>query len=343
MSVFNFFAKRIGEDANVSSWDLFPSFYELTGGRDDMDTDITPKMSAATGAAGTVQTAAKIAPGPPVTCLPVATTALGGVTLESELQGCVSAGTPLMLTGTLTLTDRTDYNSVCFRFLRYGSDESDRELRVCEPERESLLDPGHLAAGGPVHDRAVRLFSQLRGAVPAGLVLWHHGAMTVGLTIVRWPCVRLGTPARVAPATLAALVSIVVGSVVGGCVQREATSTVLVALGAERVRTDSPDAYVIRGQTVGVVCFDVSPPVTVAAEKAGALVDAFRASLASGSLPIETASTRVVLPVPVDGVEGEACDLVLFDDADGDGKWSSGESYVTGWSGGRGSYRLGRS
>ena len=164
--------------------------------------------------------------------------------------------------------------------------------------------------------------------------------MTVGLTIVRWPCVGLGTPARVAPATLAALVSIVVGSVVGGCVQREATSTVLVALGAERVRTDSPDAYVIRGQTVGVVCFDVSPPVTVAAEKAGALVDAFRASLASGSLPIETASTRVVLPVPVDGVEGEACDLVLFDDADGDGKWSSGESYVTGWSGGRGSYRL---
>ena len=172
MSVFNFFAKRIGEDANVSSWDLFPSFYELTGGRADMDTDITPKMSAATGAAGTVQTAAKIAPGPPVTCLPVATTALGGVTLESELQGCVSAGTPLTLTGTLTLTDRTDYNSVCFRFLRYGSDDPTESFECASLNGNRFSIPVTLRQAGQYTIEPFAFFPNSGSQFP---LAWYFG------------------------------------------------------------------------------------------------------------------------------------------------------------------------
>ena len=37
---------------------------------------------------------------------------------------------PVTVEGTLTLTDRTDYNIVCFRFIRYGGDDVN-EVFVC--------------------------------------------------------------------------------------------------------------------------------------------------------------------------------------------------------------------
>ena len=40
-------------------------------------------------------------------------------------------GQPLTLDGRVTLTDRTDYNSACFRFIRYGASDVN-EIFVCD-------------------------------------------------------------------------------------------------------------------------------------------------------------------------------------------------------------------
>ena len=98
---------------------------------------------------------------------------------------------------------------------------------------------------------------------------------------------------------------------------------------------------VVRGDHLGVVCFAVDPPATVAAVAAPALVDELRAALGAAGAPATTAPRSLPLPAAVDAaVSDTPCDVVLFDDADGDGGWSRGEGYVTAWSGGRGSVRL---
>ena len=131
MDVINYFAKRLGESSGVTAYDRYPSFAEATGGRPTMTTDITPKSNAAaTLAAGGVQSAAKIEPGPDVRCANVGTNALIGVTLDNEIPGCLRAPTTITVAGTLTLTDRIDYNTVCFRFRRYGADDAN-EIFTC--------------------------------------------------------------------------------------------------------------------------------------------------------------------------------------------------------------------
>ncbi len=128
-------------------------------------------------------------------------------------------------------------------------------------------------------------------------------------------------------------------AVVLACAQEAPSATVHVALGLERARTANPAPSLASGRTVGVVCFDVSPPTTVVAADAGVMVDAFRAALASGEFPVETAAQVVALPAPA-AHDGGACDIALFDDVDGDAAWDPGEPYFLAWSGGRGGYRL---
>ena len=128
-------------------------------------------------------------------------------------------------------------------------------------------------------------------------------------------------------------------AVVLACAQEPPPGSIRVALGLERARTANPAPSLVSGRTVGVVCFDVSPPTTVVAADAGVMVDAFRAALGRGEFPVETAFQVVSLPAPA-AHDGGACDIVLFDDADGNDAWDLGESYFLAWSGGRGGYRL---
>lgn len=130
------------------------------------------------------------------------------------------------------------------------------------------------------------------------------------------------------------------GAVAAGCQQAPAGAAVRVALRADRVRTDNPAASLFTGTWLGVVCLSQRPPTTLAAAAAAGLVDDFRAALATGDLPVQTLPQSLSLPDAADAPDGDPCDVVLFDDADGDGQWAPGEIYVTAWTGGPGGYRV---
>ena len=123
MDVVNYFAARSAAPEGVTSWDRYPSFFAATQGKAELQTDITPKPVAA----GQV---AKIDEGPDVMYPDVAADALVGFRLDAPIPGRIGVGHTVALRGTVTLTDRTDYNIVCFRFIRYGSSDVN-EVFVC--------------------------------------------------------------------------------------------------------------------------------------------------------------------------------------------------------------------
>ena len=125
MDIVNYFATRLGENVGVTSWEGYSSFFEATSGLATMRTDITPKPDPAPTAAGMIQPATKIEPGPVAKCTNVSTTALIGFTLDHEINGCIGVGDQVTVSGTVNLTDRSDYNVVCFRFRRYGIPSAD--------------------------------------------------------------------------------------------------------------------------------------------------------------------------------------------------------------------------
>ena len=117
MDVVNYFAQRLGESSGVTSWNRYPSFAEATGGGAAMTTDIRRKP----GALATTVTA-----GPSGRCAKVGVSALVGIELDNEVGGCLTAGTTIEVSGTLALTDRTDYFAVCLRLQRYGAPSGER-------------------------------------------------------------------------------------------------------------------------------------------------------------------------------------------------------------------------
>ena len=123
MDVVNYFAARLAAVEGVTSWDRYPSFFEATEERAELHTDVTPKPD-------TVGEVAKIEEAPQVAYPDVATDALVGFRLDAPVPGRIRVGQTVTLSGTVTLTDRTDFNIVCFRFIRYGSSDVN-EVFVC--------------------------------------------------------------------------------------------------------------------------------------------------------------------------------------------------------------------
>ena len=117
MDIVNYFAARIGAKEGVTSWDRYPSFFEATGGKAQMLTAITPKNAASI-------------PGPRESYTPVGPNALVGMRLDSAIPGRITVGQVVTLNGALTLTDRSDYNSVCFKFHRYGAADQNEILQM---------------------------------------------------------------------------------------------------------------------------------------------------------------------------------------------------------------------
>ena len=122
MDIVNFYAARLAATDGVASWDGYPSFFEATGGRATLTTDVTPRADATSDG--------KLTPGPTTAHLAVATDALADVILDQPIPGRISAGQAVTLSGTVTSTDNDDSSIACFRFIRYGSTDPN-EVFVC--------------------------------------------------------------------------------------------------------------------------------------------------------------------------------------------------------------------
>ena len=122
MDIVNFYAARLAATDGVTSWDGYPSFFEATGGRATLATDVTPKPGATS--------AGKLSPGPSTERLDVGTDALNGVILDQPIPGRIEVGETVNLSGTVAATDGQSSSIVCFRLIRYGSTDPN-EVFVC--------------------------------------------------------------------------------------------------------------------------------------------------------------------------------------------------------------------
>ena len=122
MDIVNFYAARLAATDGVTSWDGYPSFFEATGGRATLATDVTPKPGATQ--------AGKLSPGPAPARLDVGTDALGDVILDQPIPGQIAVGEVVNLSGTVTATAGQASSIACFRFIRYGSTDPN-EVFVC--------------------------------------------------------------------------------------------------------------------------------------------------------------------------------------------------------------------
>jgi hypothetical protein len=122
MDVVNFYAARLAATEGTTSWDGYPSFFEASGGRARLSTDVTPREG--------LTPEGKIGPGPPVAFLEVGADALAGVTLDRAFPGLISIDQTLELTGSVAGDVGQDTNVACFRFIRYGSVDPN-EVFVC--------------------------------------------------------------------------------------------------------------------------------------------------------------------------------------------------------------------
>ena len=122
MDVVNFYAGRLAATDGVSSWDGYPSFFEATGGRATLATDVTPRPG--TTLAGKLSSGLSIGP------LDVGTDALSDVILDQPIPGRIRVGEEVNLSGTVTATDGQASSIACFRFIRYGSTDPN-EVFVC--------------------------------------------------------------------------------------------------------------------------------------------------------------------------------------------------------------------
>ena len=122
MDIVNFYAARLAATEGTRSWDGYPSFFEASGGRASLRTDVTPREG--------LTPEGKIEAGPPVAFLAVDADALAGVALDRAIPGLISVDQTLALTGSVTDDVGQDTNIACFRFIRYGSIDPN-EVFVC--------------------------------------------------------------------------------------------------------------------------------------------------------------------------------------------------------------------
>jgi hypothetical protein len=110
-----------------------------------------------------------------------------------------------------------------------------------------------------------------------------------------------------------------------------------MALRAEQPR--SARSFVVWGDTIAIVRLTAAGARrTVAAVSAEAIVEEFRGVLEKETWP--AVSAIVQLPLPPPDEQGSDLDVLLFRDLNADGQWNAGETYVTAWHGGQGSYRV---
>lgn len=105
MSYWNLFAARHAATEGVTSWRGTPSFFEATGGRVPLRTDVTPIRHR------------KIALEHEVARLPIDPREFRGVLLDQAIPAGIATGQTVTVSGTVTDTD-ADHNIACVRWLR---------------------------------------------------------------------------------------------------------------------------------------------------------------------------------------------------------------------------------
>ena len=83
MDVVNFYAARLAAEDGITSWDQYPSFFEATGGRARLTTEVTPRAGVGSG---------RIDESPGRGFLDVAPDALTGVSLDTAIPGRLPSG-----------------------------------------------------------------------------------------------------------------------------------------------------------------------------------------------------------------------------------------------------------
>ena len=117
MSYWNLFAARHAATEGVTSWHGAPSFFEATGGRVPLRTDVTPVSHA------------KIAADFEVSHLSIDPREFWGVRLDEPVPAAIASGETVTIAGTVTATDR-DFDLACVRWVRYGA-TADNKIIEC--------------------------------------------------------------------------------------------------------------------------------------------------------------------------------------------------------------------
>ena len=108
MSYWNFVAARHAATEGITGFHGVGSFYEATGGRVRLHTDVTPT------------THARIVNFPPlqVSHVPIDPREFPGLELDEPVPGSISAGEQITIAGTVTTTERDDFSHVCVGWWR---------------------------------------------------------------------------------------------------------------------------------------------------------------------------------------------------------------------------------
>jgi len=127
----------------------------------------------------------------------------------------------------------------------------------------------------------------------------------------------------------------------GACATTTSPAPVLrVELRVTSTLTDTPTSFLMPVDTVAVVAgVGSGDTTTLANASAGDAVAELRLALEGDVLPAVSGPVTLTLPTGTSPDQTE-WDIALFADADGDGRWARGESFVTAWTGGVGGYKL---
>ncbi len=126
MSYWNFFAARHAATGGTTTWDGVPSFFEATGGAVPLRTDVTPLHAAKL--VETVETGH----------VPIAPGEFRDVEFDAALPAHTAVGESVTISGTVTATERDDFNIACAAWLRDGSEDIIFECAPIEGDRFSI-------------------------------------------------------------------------------------------------------------------------------------------------------------------------------------------------------------
>ena len=126
MSYWNFFAARHAATGGTTTWDGAPSFFEATGGAAPLRTDVTPLIGA------------KLVDATETGDMPIAPGEFRDVELDAPVPARIAVGESVTIAGTVTTTERDDFNFACVIWLPYGRTDNIYECASIEGNRFSI-------------------------------------------------------------------------------------------------------------------------------------------------------------------------------------------------------------
>ena len=126
MSYWNFFAARHAATGGTTTWEGVPSFFEATGGAVSLRTDVTPLH------------AAKLVDAVETGDRPVDPREFRDVELDAPVPARTAVGESVTIAGTVTATERDDFNIACAAWLRDGNEDTIFECAPIEGDRFSI-------------------------------------------------------------------------------------------------------------------------------------------------------------------------------------------------------------